>query len=64
MSKNIKTLIVSPQTSYRISCSINRDTAKSAGFYDGRFASRIEPTKKQVLHLKLRKEKHTLKNEF
>jgi hypothetical protein len=64
MAKNIKTLSVSPQTLYRLSCGINRDTAKAAGFYDGRFASRTEPTKKQILHLKLRKEKYTLKKEF
>ena len=64
MAQNIKTLSVSPQDLYRLSCGINRDSAKAAGFYDGRFASKTEPTKRQVLHLKLRKEKHTLKREF
>jgi len=64
MARNIKTLSVSPQDLYRISCGINRDSAKAAGFYDGRFASKTEPTKKQVLHLKLRKQKHTLQREF
>lgn len=64
MSKNIKTLSVSPQDLYKLSCGINRDSAKAAGFYDGRFASKTEPTKRQLLHLKLRKEKHSLKREF
>lgn len=64
MARNIQTLSVSPQKLYRLSCGINRDTAKAAGFYDGRFASRTEPTKKQLLHLKLRKEKHSLKRGF
>jgi hypothetical protein len=64
MARNIKTLSVSAQDLYRISCGINRDTAKAAGFYDGRFASKTEPTKRQILHLKLRKEKHSLQREF
>lgn len=64
MAQNIKIGLVSTQDLYRISCGINRDSAKAAGFYDGRFASKTEPTKRQLLHLKLRKEKHTLKREF
>jgi len=64
MARNIKSLSVSRQDLYRISCGINRNTAKTAGFYDRRFASRTEPTKKQLLHLKLRKEKHALKRVF
>ncbi len=61
MDRNIKTLSVSAQDLY--SCGINRNTAKAAGFYDG-FASKTEPTKKQLLHLKLRKEKHSLQREL
>lgn len=61
MVRNIKTLSVSAQQLYKLSCGTNRDSARAAGFYDGRFAPRTEPTKKQLLHRKLRKEKHTLK---
>jgi len=61
MARNIKTLSVSAQDLYRISCGINRDTTKNAGF---RFALRTEPTKKQQLHLKLRRQKYSLQMEF
>jgi len=35
----------------------NRKTAIKAGFYDGRFKSRVMPNKKRTAYLKLRKSK-------
>jgi hypothetical protein len=60
MAQKIKIGLVSTQDLYRMSCRINRSSAKAQGFYDGRFASKTEPTKKQMLHLKLRRSKHLI----
>lgn len=61
---NIEQILLPAVKLYKLTCGVNRNSAKSAGFYDGRFASKVQPTKKQGLHLKLRKEKHSLKREF
>lgn len=57
MSRNNATLSISSQQLYKLAAGTNRTSAVKAGFYDGRFASRTEPTKKHKLHLKLRRSK-------
>lgn len=42
---------------FKIAQTVNRQRAKDAGFYDGRFRSRTEPDKKKTVYLKLRKNK-------
>jgi len=64
MAGNTEQLSISAEKLYKLVCGSNRESAKNAGFYDGRFASRTQPTKKQQLHLNLRRSKHTLKGEI
>jgi hypothetical protein len=47
---------------YKLTQAVNRDSAKSQGFYDGRFSPRTEPDKKRTQYLRLRREKHALKS--
>ena len=57
---NNEKLVISSEQLYKLAVGTNRDSAKAQGFYDGRFASKTEPTKKQMLHLKLRRSKHLI----
>lgn len=42
---------------FKIVQEVNRKSALSQGFYDGRFRSRTIPDKKKCVHIKLRKNK-------
>ena len=42
---------------YKIIQAVNRESAVSQGYYDGRFRPRIVPDKKKCVHIKLRKNK-------
>lgn len=64
MAGNNEILSLSAEKLYKLACGSNRESAKEAGFYDGRFASRTQPSKKQALHLNLRRSKHNLKKEI
>ena len=57
MSGNIETITIAAEKLYKLSAGLNRESARSVGYYDGRFAPRTQPTKKQQLHLKLRRSK-------
>ena len=43
---------------FKIILGVNRESAKSQGFFDGRFSTRSVPNKKKLLHKKLRKDKN------
>ena len=43
---------------FKIAQSVNREKAKEAGYYDGRYRSRIQPNRKKIAHIKMRKNKN------
>ena len=47
---------------YKLVQSVNRDSAKEQGFYDGRFSPRTEPDRKRTHYLRLRRDKHSLQS--
>jgi len=53
---NTDKLIIAAEKLYKLSQTVNRDSAKSQGYYDGRFSPRTEPDKKKDQYLKLRKD--------
>lgn len=62
MSNNNSNMIeISAEKLYKLSQAANRESAKAQGFYDGRFGTKTIPDKKRTVHLKLRRDKHSLK---
>jgi hypothetical protein len=61
-NKNIETITIAAEKLLKLSQTVNRESAKSQGFYDGRFLPRTEDNAKQVQYLRLRRDKHSLKN--
>lgn len=43
---------------FKLALAANRKEAKTQGFYDGRFKSKVVPDKKKNIHKKIRKSKH------
>ena len=60
-TNNTHKITIAAEKLMKLSQSVNRESAKSQGFYDGRFGSRIEPGMKRTEHLRLRRDKHSLK---
>lgn len=57
---NSYTIEIAAEKLYKLAQSVNRDSAKEQGFYDGRFSPRTEPDKKKTHYLRLRREKPSL----
>lgn len=51
---------ISAEQLHKLSQGVNRENAKSQGFYDGRFAPKTEPSKKRTGYLRLRRQKPVL----
>jgi hypothetical protein len=59
-NKNSDMIQVSAEKLYKLAQGSNRESAKSQGFYDGRFTPRTEENKKRTEYLRLRRDKHSL----
>jgi len=57
---NTHNLEISAEKLYKLAVESNRDSAKSQGFYDGRFGTKVEPNKKRTEYLGMRRDKPSI----
>lgn len=56
-NRNTHNIEISAEKLYKLAQGSNRESAKTQGFYDGRFTPKVEPAKKRTEYLRLRRDK-------
>jgi len=60
-NNNTHIIEIAVEKLHKLAQTVNRESAKTQGFFDGRFGSRVEDCKKKSEYLKIRRDKHSLK---